>query len=106
MSFLVWCSSFAATPKNSSFTFTDTDKDNYQFSVKHFQQDLFLEDVSVNFISAEEICQPELDPFTSSFYTYKNLPENYVLPIKKSSSKVIDGKQKILQQLFPFHFFF
>ena len=106
MSFLWWFSSFATTPEYSSISFTDTNKDNYEFSAQHFQQTLFLEDVSVSFSTGEEIPQLDFDSFLSNNFSYQHLKRCYCLPTKYLSSKAVDRKQKILQQLFPFHFFF
>ncbi len=106
MSFLWWFSSFAATLEYSSISFTDTNKDNYEFSAQHFKQTLFLEDVSVSFSTAEEIPQLDFDSFLSNNFSYQHLKRCYCLLQQDNISKVVDRKQKILQQLFPFHFFF
>ena len=106
MSFLWWFSSFAATPEYSSISFTDTNKNNYEFSAQHFQQTLFLEDVSVSFSTAEEIPQLDFDSFLSNNYNFQCLKNYRCLPTKHLSSKAVNRKQRILQQLFPFHFFF
>lgn len=83
----------------------DTNRQKHEIAVSHFQQTLFVEEFSVNFSLAENFSNTSISfHFTKPTQFYfatevflATITENYFLP---------DQRNLILQQLFPFHFFF
>ncbi|MDR6299697.1 hypothetical protein [Mesonia maritima] len=83
----------------------DTNRQKHEVAVSHFQQTLFVEEFSVNFSWAENssdapinfhFTKPTQFYFAAEVFSAK-IVEHYFLP---------DQRNLILQQLFPFHFFF
>lgn len=102
----MWLTNWAATQDNSNAVLLDANQNKYEFAAHHFQQTLYIEEVATSFSGVElpsnfnlNSVFPNLIHSSSSITYFIEHPTN-------SRFVLFDGKQKILEQLFPFHFFF
>jgi len=98
---------WAATQNNySAETLSNTTKNNYELASAHFQQTLFVEELVEFSFRAQEFHEHEtFTPFGKlAFQDIQIVAENIFGKTKNLQQE--DLKKRILQHIFPFHFFF
>lgn len=100
--------SLAATQHDfSSGTLSNTTQNNHELASAHFQHSLFVEELAEFSFSAQEFHEPEnFIPFGElGFLNFQFDLENFSFR-NNNLPQTEDLKKRILQHIFPFHFFF
>lgn len=108
LSCFVWLPSLATIQNHvGTDNLIDTSKSNYKLSSAHFQQNLFVEDVSHFNFSSQNLPDYEHDDLLGYplFHTYE-VANISLFKFSKKSTHTEDRRKRILQFIYPFHFFF
>ncbi|MBW2961659.1 hypothetical protein [Mesonia aestuariivivens] len=104
----VWLPAWAAIQNDfNQAELTEVSKNKYELKNSHFQQNVFIED-DVNFvIDTEDLSDSENFSFSGNLnHISFQARENSLFNSSRNLTNKEDRRKKVLQHIYPFHFFF